>query len=288
MSTDGVLHVIRPDGRGLQTLSFRRRPLVGRSPAWSPDRRWIAFTHVVPRPHPWTAGRPQPWYSEIYVVSRSCTSLRRLTHNNLYDDDPSWSPDGKRIAFTRFSACHARKYSPAAPGSPGNCGHGDLWIMNRDGSRQRRLTRTRASDVNPGWSPNGRWIAFDSVDARGRAGVSLVRVDGRSRRVLSPSLETGDPAWSPDGRRLAFTAARGLTTVRPDGRDRRLYRLEPPAYPYALEPSWSPDGGSLVAAELINDAELQRLFVLDVRTRIRRPLTSGVGAFSDIDPAWSR
>ena len=55
-------------------------------------------------------------------------------------NDPAWSPDGLRIAFVR-----------------GN----DIWVMNADGSGQRRLTSGAAHDRAPNWSPDGRTIAFD-------------------------------------------------------------------------------------------------------------------------------
>ena len=58
---------------------------------------------------------------------------------------PAWSPDGRRIAF--------------ASGRDGNF---EIYVINADGSRQRRLTRNTGRDVGPVWSPDGRRIAFES------------------------------------------------------------------------------------------------------------------------------
>jgi TolB protein len=68
----------------------------------------------------------------IYVVEDDGTDLRRLTDESTDATDPTWSPDGTRIAFTS---------------------NWDVWVMNADGTGQQRLTRHRASESVGCWQP---------------------------------------------------------------------------------------------------------------------------------------
>lgn len=143
-------------------------------PAWSPDGRWIAFA---------SAAR-SPENQEIYVVRPDGTGLTRLTRTagtseRLGDDStPSWSPDGRSILFASHRS-----------------GNLDVWIMRADGRRQRRLTGLpRNADDRPRMSPDGRWVAFTSLDPRGRSAVHLARRDGSGIRRL---VAGAAPSWRP-------------------------------------------------------------------------------------------
>ena len=99
---------------------------------------------------------------------------QNLTRSAADEDDPAWSPDGRRIAF-------ARKI--AFVGGVG--GNFEIFVMNADGSGQRRLTREAARDDAPAWSPDGRKITFESRAVSGGGGhswawfvVAVVNADG--------------------------------------------------------------------------------------------------------------
>jgi Tol biopolymer transport system component len=100
------------------------------------------------------------------------TEQVRLTSAGT-DDGPTWSPDGRRIAFGRQFG-----YNPATS---------ELAVMNADGSDIRVITHNRVSDVAPIWSPDGRWLAFDR-QVRSRLccypDVFLIRPDGTRPRML--------------------------------------------------------------------------------------------------------
>jgi TolB protein len=162
-------------------------------PDWSPDGRWIAFERD-----------PAPGDNGVWLMRPDGTDLRRLTRNPYAgaecgcDGDPTFSPDGRQIAFAR-----TRVESE---------GHGALFVMERDGSKPRRLTSWR---FDPGaqlaWKPDGSQILV-SNNAHLQPGESsnlyVLRPDGTGLRALT-RFKDGTPnalpgSWSPDGRLIVF------------------------------------------------------------------------------------
>jgi dipeptidyl aminopeptidase/acylaminoacyl peptidase len=111
--------------------------------------------------------------------------------------DPQISPDGKRVAYVVTEVLKAENRSNA-----------DVWVMAADGSGEpRRLTASPKRDAHPRWSPDGKWIAFESA----RDGVSqifLLPVDGgEAKKLTTISTGAGQAIWAPDGKSLAFVSA---------------------------------------------------------------------------------
>jgi Tol biopolymer transport system component len=262
------LDVINGDGSGLRRLAH----ISGKAPVWSPDGRKLVFGKqprrrgAACRP----AGRCK---DEIYVINADGTSLRRLTRNALVDSHATWSPDGRRIAFTRdrdeFTA--------------------NIYVMNADGSGQRRLTPNlqRRPWVELAWSPDWKKIAFVASGALGALDIFVINADGSGLRNVTNTWTTSfDLAWSPDGRRIAFldgpVDGAPLTVVNADGTGKqRLTRL---LMVDLGPPSWSPDGrtiafigGSGVAGGLI--------YTVHADGTGLRKLTHGPG--SSVGPEWS-
>ena len=108
----------------------------GRSGFLVPDSRTVAFTSC-----PWT-GLEDCGPEFVWLTKVGGGGKRRLAQGS----DPAWYPDGRQIAF----AGAGRKNS-------------DLYLINVDGTKLRRLTRTAAHEGSPTWSPDGAWIAFARV-----------------------------------------------------------------------------------------------------------------------------
>jgi Tol biopolymer transport system component len=111
------------------------------------------------------------------------------------DITPSYSPDGRRIAF---------QSGRAGEGEPPN-----IWLADADGSNATRLTRGPGDlQGSPCWSPDGQWIAFNALSA-GQTDIWAIRADGSGLRQLTrdPGSEVV-PSWSRDGRFIYYASNR--------------------------------------------------------------------------------
>jgi TolB protein len=109
----------------------------------------------------------------------------KLTDNAARDNQPAWSPDGRRIAFTS-----------------NRDGNQEIYVMNADGSNEIRLTNDPADDAHPSWSPDGRRIAFHRT-VLGHGQIHVMKADGTDvKRLteLSPVAFSGWPSWGPSRR----------------------------------------------------------------------------------------
>jgi TolB protein len=141
---DGKRHslsVMNADGTGRQTLSRAAFGL----PVWSPDGREIAFEAV----HP--PDVESGVFSEIHVVNADGTRERTLTTRGA---DPVWSPDGRTIAFVNLVVERREGRIQGHPFDPRF--DPEIYVVNTDGSGQRRLTHSLWNDSWAVWSPLGR------------------------------------------------------------------------------------------------------------------------------------
>jgi plastocyanin len=135
LPSEGGIYTINADGTGARRLTDSQN--YGGEPAWSPDGAKLAFTRITRDPE-WTL--LEYLDPDIYVINADGSGLTRLT-TDAHSGNPAWSPDGRRIAFTRGS---------------------EIYVMNADGSGATRLTNNPGQDNAPAWSPDGTKIAFAS------------------------------------------------------------------------------------------------------------------------------
>jgi Tol biopolymer transport system component len=221
---------VKPDGSDTRRVSKRTKGkplndvLYDLEPAWSPDGGEFAFAG-----HRFYKG--QLGTNVILVMNADGTGERRLAlarkpgYAPAWNYSPTWSPDGLRIAFSRFRGT-------LEPRNPK--GDFDVWTMNADGSHQHHL---RDTCCYAAWSPDGEWIAYmQSGD------VYVMRPNGSDkRRVTKGKAFDVDPAWSPDGAQLAFASDRSgnfdIWAVNVDGSS--LRRLTQDRADEG-QPAWSP------------------------------------------------
>lgn len=149
-------------------------------PAWSPDGTKIAFMSQTPE------GTEN---YEIFVMNADGTHPMRLTDSAGADGWPTWSPDGTKIGFASVRDDCSFSSAPDCL-STGDIGpFHTLWVMNDDGSDQRRVSR-RFVQI-PDWSPDGAYLVFGT-----RSGLGIVSSDGAGYAELPLGLTNPNfPDW---------------------------------------------------------------------------------------------
>ena len=170
----------------------------------------------------------------IYTVRTDGTELTPLTKAGARGEgDAVWSPDGSELAFVR--------------GDTGSVLEGTnfkVWLMNADGSGQRRLFTDKTAGLGPAWSPDGKQIVFSKwigwVEETYE--IATVNTDGSDLRRVTRGSNYLSATWAPNGRIFWLLAEKqDVYSVRPDGSDlKRVTRLGD-VFSYAL----SPDGTKL-------------------------------------------
>lgn len=151
---------------------------------------------------------------EIYSMQADGSNVKRLTNRPGPDGGPFFSWDGKHIAFRGRVAegkelDEYRSLLKQALWRPTEL---ELFVVDRDGSNLRQVTRLGGANFAPSWHPDGRRLIFASntADKRGRNfDLYLVNLDGSGlERVTYNDTFDGFPMFSPDGKRLVFASNR--------------------------------------------------------------------------------
>lgn len=120
-----------------------------------------------------------------------------------------------------FIAYSALPFSAAAGPARAFLGAGDVRLIRADSTDDRAVTTGPATEFEPTFSPDGKFIAFSSDRAdvqAGRTDIWVVRRDGSGLRRLTTGLNARGPAWSPDGQRIVAAADSGIVTVAAHGK----------------------------------------------------------------------
>ena len=190
--------------------------------------------------------------------------------------NPSWSPEGRRIAFI---------------GRPDNSSGNRVYVTNADGSGAKPITTVTdlMTDEDVDWSPDGKHLLFTRIASTG-ARIYVVDPDGGNLAQLS-TFESRMPHWSPDGKQIAFSMRDTsdsfweIAVMNADGSNVRTLTNTQSDND---NPDWAPDGTRLVYAGWREGRP--RLFVINADGTGDRLLTTDVppNHLGDAYPAWSR
>jgi TolB protein len=193
-------------------------------------------------------------------MSATGSGLRKVVSDA---ETPSWSPDGRKIAFLRGVA---------------------IFVINSDGSAPRRL-QSGGEPSRVSWSPDGRLLLFDRV-VKGNRDVYVIRPNGTGlKRLTTRAGDDDGAAWAPDGRRIAFScevkARSDLCTMKADGSALRHLTRDGQ---YNFGPAWSPDGRWIAFVRERSPDTFAELYVTDAegKSRLRRITRDTL----EIAPAW--
>lgn len=218
-------------------------------PAWSRSGS-LAVTRIE---SPQAGGHD---YAEVLVVRPRRPRRLLLGCGANEDDEPSWAPDGRRVADAGGVL-------------------GPICVVRVSDGRLIPITTPPSfafTDETPAWSPDGQTIAFARYDDdTGSSRIFLIRPDGKAQKQLT-QVDSYNPSWSPDGHRIVFDDRGDLYVINADGSD--LQRLTS-APQKEFDPAWSPTG------RIIAFVRRGAIWTLDLHTHRQRLLVRHA-----TQPAW--
>jgi TolB protein len=197
------LFLMNTDGTG-QTLLTR-----GSSATWSPDGKKIAFhasasgTGRPTKPFPGAATIDNDIFTlTAGDVLKKTDKPKNITNSpEAIDEDPDWSPDGRKILFTSHLVADDKLDSATA----------EIYVMNVNGKGKRaRLTNNSEEERAPAWSPDGKRIVYACRKGGTDFEICVMNADGTGQVQLTDNT-VGDltSSWSPDGKKIIFHRTMG-------------------------------------------------------------------------------
>lgn len=189
-SRSGNLMLMNADGSG-QTVIMEAQPAATAEPcragsfvgSWSPNGERITYySAIVP------SGAPSSyWVCSIKKDGSDITLLVGEPEGKLHAE-PYWSPDGTKIAFRddRDGDCS----------QPGTCNY-DIFVLDIETGEQTNVTNHPSMDIEPAWSPDGKWIVFASNREDPSFDLYIIHPDGTGlQRLLDdPGAKDSYPSW---------------------------------------------------------------------------------------------
>jgi dipeptidyl aminopeptidase/acylaminoacyl peptidase len=224
----------------------------------------ILMSTVVAETAAQTLPEPQAVTDPKQIASKPNAQVdpRTLTIEKLYMTRqigrPTWSPDGKSVAFISNMS-----------------GRNNIWVVPAEGGWPVQLTVSDQRQAAPAWSPDGKWIAYQS-DYDGDEQWDIFLVSPKTGRVvnLTQTREIAElnPTWSPDGRYLAYevkpktSAAYEIDVYDMVMREVKHVTTNTPQDKGNVNPIWSKDGKSIVYTQEQAKGTDSNIFIADVAT----------------------
>jgi Tol biopolymer transport system component len=228
LSTHSQVFTVNPDGSNVRQLTHTPDGVVAGDPVYSPRGARIAYVDN-------GSGN-----FEIWLMNADGSGKHPIIGRPGVDYfTPAWSPDGTHLSATRCNT------------SLGFTAYCDLVVLGADGTGVRTVVGGHRLNQNPDYSPDGRWIAFESDRAGLQGAIWLVHPNGAQLHRITPGIvEAGWPRWSPSGAHILFDdnccrPRTQLFVMRPDGTDVRQLTHFTGNHQGGF-PNYSPDGTRIV------------------------------------------
>ena len=209
-----------------------------------------------------------PW---IFVADSNGAGVKALAQGF----GPAWSPDGTKLVLSNYE-CHFVGWDFDT-----SC-TGGLVVMDPE-TRTTTVLRNDSVGVEPAWSPDGNFMAFDRSDEN-YARLYVAGLDGSPPVRLDPPgvYAVSNPAWSPDSKSIAFqcTMSYGDLEICVINRDGTGFKRLTTNRDTDDSPAWSPDGSTIAFMTVPLDQEATIALMTPSGTNVKL-LTAG------FDPAWS-
>ncbi|MFL0354858.1 amidohydrolase family protein [Erythrobacter sp. GH1-10] len=272
---DETWDIAAPKGASIEQVAIQTDEGTWMDVDVAPDGRTIAFSML----------------GDIYTMPITGGTPTRISEGLAWEVHPRFSPDGSRIAFTS------------------DRGGGDnIWVMNRDGSDKRQITKEDFRLMNqPTWSPDGEFIAakkhFTTQRSLGTGEIWMYHVSGgggvqiveRASEALQKEL--GEPTFAPDGKAIYYTrnTTGGNTFIYAQDSQTGIFAIEKveletgevttavDGYGGAVRPAPSPDGKEI--AFVRRDKDQSQLWVKDIATGKERMIYGALDL--DLQETWA-
>lgn len=206
----------------------------------------------------------------IFVLDLDAKKVRELINGPGNNSYPSWSSDGKLLAFTSDRD-----------------GNKEIYLSNWEGDKQVRLTETKQDEDNVTWVPNSRRLVFYSEANKDSTNLHMLDLESLAKPVRLTNFEGRNttPKVAPDGQRIAYTTNRNWP-----GWDVCIWSLENASNQCVLDgvqtycrPDWSPNGHELAYSFGVGKDINLAVINLDSKASIQLSKL----ALREYDPTWS-